>query len=211
MESFLFRVLKLFVGFTQQFTIQELQLNDTHLNDADTTETISEERNAFTIEETVVGTPAHMLNGEIISTLEKKFGTFSKSIESRLLNIEEQIIGARDNRTEKIGDDNSDNAFCLNLLKNRISELDLQIIEKDAVINFLSNQLVNKNLNGDSGINKTVNDHNNSFQERVDSIVDNNLPPVQHNDYNKKEKCNVIIISDSMLNNINSCGLSKSN
>ena len=58
---------------------------------------------------------------------------------------------------------NSDNAFCLTLLKNDISELERQIIEKDAVINFLSNQLVNKNLNGDSGINKTVNDHNNSF------------------------------------------------
>ena len=29
--------------------------------------------------------------------------------------------------------------------------------------------------------------------------------------YNKKEKSNVIIIGDSMLNNINSCGLSKSN
>ena len=143
MESSLFRVVKLFVGFTQQFTIQELQLNDTHLNDADTTETISEERNAFTIEETVVGTPAHMLNDEIISTLEKKFETFSESIESRLFNIEKQIIGARDSRIEKIGDDNSDNAFCLNLLKNRISELELQIIEKDAVINFLSNQLVN--------------------------------------------------------------------
>ena len=163
MESSLFRAVKLFVGFTLQFTIQELQLNDTHLNDADTTETISEERNAFTIEETVVGTPAHMLNDEIISTLEKKFETFSESIERRLLNIEEQIIGARDSRIEKIGDDNSDNAFCLNLLKNRISELELQIIEKDAVINFLSNQLVNKNLNSDSGINKTVNDHNNSF------------------------------------------------
>ena len=59
-------------------------------------------------------------------------------------------------------------------MKNRISELEHQIIEKYAVINFLSNQLVNK----------TVNDHNNSFQERVDNIVNNNLPLVQHNDYN---------------------------
>ena len=133
--------------------VPETQLNDTQLNDADTTEAISEERNALT----------HMLNDEIISTLEKKFETFSESIESRLLNIEEQIIDARDRHIEKRGDDNSDNAFCLNLLKNRISELERQIIEKDAVINFLSNQLVNKNLNGDSGINKTVNDHNNSF------------------------------------------------
>ena len=71
-------------------------------------------------------------------------------------------------------------------MKNRISELEPQIIEKDAVINFLSNQLVNKNLNGDPGVNKIVSDHNSSFQERVDNIVNNNLPLVQHNDYNKK-------------------------
>ena len=66
--------------------VPETQLNDTQLNDADTTEAISEERNALT----------HMLNDEIISTLEKKFETFSESIERRLLNIEEQIIGARE-------------------------------------------------------------------------------------------------------------------
>ena len=87
--------------------VPETQLNDTQLNDADTAEAISEVRNALT----------HMLNDEIISTLEKKFETFSESIESRLFNIEKQIIGARDSRIEKIGDDNSDNAFCLNLLK----------------------------------------------------------------------------------------------
>ena len=81
-----------------------MQPNDTQLNDADTTEAISEERNALTIEETVVGTSAHMLNDEIISTLEKKFETFSESMESSLLNIEEQIIGARNSHIEKIGD-----------------------------------------------------------------------------------------------------------
>ena len=96
-------------------------------------------------------------------------------------------------------------------MKNRISELERQIIEKDAVINFLSNQLANTNLSGDSRVNKTVNDHNNSFRERIDNIFNNNLPLVQHHDYNKNEKSNVIIIGDSMLNNINSRGLSKSN
>ena len=116
--------------------VPETQLNDTQLNDADTTEVISEERNALTIEETVVGTPAHMLNDEIISTLEKKFETFSESIESRLLNIEEQIIGARDSRIEKIGDANYDSAFCLNLFKNCVSELERQIIEKMVLLIF---------------------------------------------------------------------------
>ena len=54
---------------------------------------------------------------------------------------------------------------CFNLLKNRLSELERQIIGKDAIINFLFNQLVNENINGDSRVNKTVNEHNNSFQE----------------------------------------------
>ena len=48
--------------------VPETQLNDTQLNDADA----AEARNALAIEETVVGTPTHMLNDEITSTLEKK-------------------------------------------------------------------------------------------------------------------------------------------
>ena len=123
--------------------VPETQLNATQLNGRDATEAISEEGNALTIEETVVGTPAHILNDEITSALER----FSESVESRLLNIEEQTIGARDIHIEKLRDDNSDNAFCFNLLKNCLSELERQFIEKDAIINFLSNQLVNKNLN----------------------------------------------------------------
>ena len=65
-------------------------------------------------------------------------------------------------------------------MKNHLSELECQITEKDAIINFLSNELVNKNLNGDSRVNKTVNDHKNSFQERTDNIVNNILPLVKH-------------------------------
>ena len=122
------------------------------MNGKDATDAISEEGNALTIEETVIGTPAHILNDEITSALERKFETFSESIESSLLNIEEQIIGARNSHIEKIGDDNSDNAFYFNLLKNRLSELERRITEKDAIIHFLSNQLVNKNLNGDSRV-----------------------------------------------------------
>ena len=67
------------------------------LNDADAIEAISEEVNASTIEETVVGTPIYILTDKIISTLERKFEIFSELIESRVLNIEEQIVGARDN------------------------------------------------------------------------------------------------------------------
>ena len=68
---------------------------------------------------------------------------------------------------------NSDNAFCLTLLKNDISELERQIIEKDAVINFLSNQLVNKNLNGYYGVNKMtliVHAGTNDLTKNIDTL-----------------------------------------
>ena len=42
------------------------------------------------------------------------------------------------------------------------------------------------------------------------NIANNNLPPVQYNNYNKGKSKNVFIIGDSMLNNINTRGLSKS-
>ena len=50
-----------------------------------------------------------------------------------------------------------------------------------------------------------------SLQEKVDNIVNNNLPLFQYNNSNdKKEKSQNIIFGDSMLNSINSRGLSKS-
>ena len=56
--------------------VLETQLNDTQLNDAEATETISEKGNALTIEETVGGTPPHILNGAMNSALVRKFETF---------------------------------------------------------------------------------------------------------------------------------------
>ena len=53
--------------------VPETQLNDTQLNGTDATEPISEEGNVLTIEKTVVGTPAHILNYEITSALERNF------------------------------------------------------------------------------------------------------------------------------------------
>ena len=70
--------------------VPDAQLNDTQLNGTDATEAICEEGNALTIEKTVANTPAHILDDEISSALERKFEIFSESIESRLLNIEEQ-------------------------------------------------------------------------------------------------------------------------
>ena len=58
-------------------------------------------------------------------------------------------------------------------------------------------QLIEKSPFWAGKTNKTVNDHSKSFQERVDNIVNNNLPLAQHNNYKEKEKIkNVITIGD---------------
>ena len=101
----------------------------------------------------------------------------------------------------------SDNGFCLDLLKNRVADLERQVTEKDAIISFLSKQLINKNHYGDSCNGTTVNDHNGSFQEKAE-IINNNFPLGQDKKENKAK--NAIIVDDSMLNNINSRGRSKS-
>ena len=79
-----------------------------------------------------------------------------------------------------------------------MADLELQVIEKDVIISFLSKQLINKNRNNDSYANTTVNDYNNTFHERVE-IINNNLSLSQANKKDKRK--NVIIVGDSMLNN----------
>ena len=49
-------------------------------------------------------------------------------------------------------------------------DLERQVKKKDALISFLSKQLIKKNHNGDSCANATVNDHNDSFHERTEII-----------------------------------------
>ena len=141
----------------------------------------------------------------MILVLERRLEEFSRSIENRLLSIEDQIIGACD--TYKKSNNMSDNGFCLDLLRNWVADLERQVSEKDAIISFLSKQLINKNRYGDSCNGTTVNDNNGSFHERTKTI-NNNFLLGQDNKKDKSES--VIIVGDSMLNNINSRGLPKS-
>ena len=69
---------------------------------------------------------------------------FSRLIENILLSIKDQVIGARDCNINKKSNNTSDCCFCLNLLKNRVADLERQVKEKDAIISFLLKQLINK-------------------------------------------------------------------
>ena len=164
---------------------------DTQQNETESIETISESGN-LNIEETLVDTPTPISNSEMILVLERRLAERSRSIENRLLSIEDQITSAC--ATNKKSNNMSDNGFCLDLSKNRVVDLERQVDEKDAIISFLSKQLINKNRYGDSCNGTTVNDRNGSFHERAE-IMNNNFSLGQDNKIDKGKK--VVIVCDS--------------
>ena len=163
-------------------------VSDTQKNEAESIETISES-DELNIEETLVDISTPISNSEIILAVERRLEEFSRSKENRLLSLEDQVIDARDWNVKKISNHTSDRGFYLDLLKNRVADLERQVTEKDAIISFLSKQLINKSRNDN-------NDLNDSFYERVE-IIDNNFPLGQDNKKDKRK--NFIIVGDSVL------------
>ena len=98
-----------------------------------------------------------------------------------------------------------ENGLYVELLKNRISELENQLTEKNTVISYLTTQLATKSQNTSVNQNSPNIDHKKEPQiSNSDKVND-----VTVEICNKKPK-NVVIIGDSMLNNINGKGLSRS-
>ena len=98
----------------------------------------------------------------------------------------------------------SENFLHVDILKNRILELEKQLSEKNTIIDFLTKQLV-------------ANSHDISKSQCSHNIIDRNrINKDKNNDSLHEEKGiedlsnKVVIIGDSMLNNINSRGLSES-
>ena len=157
------------------------------------------------INETAVENPTP--NTEAV---EKLFKDFAKSVENRLLAIEDRIIGANLD-VKSMENSSKEKYICFKILTNRVSELERQILEKDNVLNFLTKQFANNNINHqDSPANTDKLRHNCRNFEELNSSCDNDVPLEQCNAKRSKKRENVIFIGGSMLNNINSRGLSKS-
>ena len=92
----------------------------------------------------------------------------------------------------------------VDILKNRILELEKQLSEKNTITDFLTKQLVANSHD----ISKSQCSHNIIDRNRINK--DKNNDPL-HEEKGIEDLSNkVVIIGDSMLNNINSRGLSKS-
>ena len=123
------------------------------------------------INETAVENPTP--NTEAV---EKLFKYFVKSVENRLLAIEDRLIGANLN-DKSVENSSEEKDICFTILTNRVSELERQILEKDNVINFLTKQLANNNINHqDSPADADKLRHNCRNFEELNSSCDNDVP-----------------------------------
>ena len=78
--------------------------------------------------------------------IENKFSSLIQSIEKRFHDIEDKIIGFQNMNLPRnsVNPTTPENNLYVELLKNRISDMEKQLTEKNAIINFLTTQLVTK-------------------------------------------------------------------
>ena len=99
-------------------------------------------------------------------------------------------------------DDDNNSVFVINLLKDRISLLERQLIEKNSIIDFLVKHQMSP-VAACSGVdceNKVLN------SESAEVVKNGSLP---NDNIGKGDRKKVIILGDSLLNGINEKGLSK--
>ena len=84
---------------------------------------------------------------DVSTIIESKLNDLNETIEKRLHHLEDQIIGLQNlNQSGNVVSNEpvASSGFYVDLLKSRISELEKQLLEKNAVINFLTLQLISK-------------------------------------------------------------------
>ena len=124
---------------TQDETPEDITTEDTIV--LDETEASSSTRDTAT--DTI---PNEQEVDDVSTLIEKKFNDLSDKVEKKLHNIEDQIIGMQ---LSNLSENNlsgkavtSENFLYLNILKNRILELEKQPSEKNTITDFLTTQLV---------------------------------------------------------------------
>ena len=144
---------------------------------------------------------------KVSELIERKFNVSDK-VKKRLHNIEDRTIGMQlsnlsgNNESRKAV--RSESFLYVDILKNRILELEKQLSEKNTIIDFLNTQLVANSKD----ISKSECSRNIFEGNRINKDKNNDS---LHEEKGIEDLSNkVVVIGDSMWSNINSRGLSKS-
>ena len=126
----------------------------------------NEHANSVILEESLISQlesstpPEHQrIDDDNISTIiENKVCSYFESTEKRFMKIEDYLTGISSSKSTTEHGNVHDN-FYKDMLKNRILELEKQLCEKNAIIDFLTLQFITKPL--DTSTNKSISDNNN--------------------------------------------------
>ena len=134
---------------------------------------------------------------------------FTKSVEKKIEEIENFITSLSVNNhsvgtPEKEKESEREYPLVVELLKSRVSTLEKQLAEKDAIIDFLLNQKVQNEIDNTTFISQVSNSDIQRDKKPMNSKIKN------PNNEEKQEKKKIVVTGDSMLNGVNQKGLSKS-
>ena len=165
------------------------------------------------IEDTQVSSEQQQRSSDYdIAIFMEKFRSSLDLIEKRFSKIEDHLIGLSYSKSTVNSNsrDTSNVNFYTGLLKNWISELEKQLADKNAIIEFLYAQIISKPPD------KTRKDSSDNYRHRSNDnnrlVTNGNNQDDASNEKSSKDgrSKEVIVIGDSMLNNVNSRGISKS-
>ena len=140
----------------------------------------------------------------------KNFKKFQADVENKLSLLEDVIINGKYSFKEDTSDNNT-SCFAINILKDRISSLEDEVKSKDAIIAFLTQQLLSSKL--DNFQMKRCECNRKKPLNVDESIVDDKSTHEPNldtdNEINSEHKRKVVITGDSLLNGLHEKGLSR--
>ena len=135
-----------FISFLRHCKEIEILVPDTQTGNSEDERTDDDTNTIFPEESTTEDNIVEKREESISVLTENKFSSLIQSIEKRFHNIEDKIIGFQNMNLSRnsVNPTTPENNLYVELLKNRISDLEKQLTEKNAIINFLTTQLVTK-------------------------------------------------------------------
>ena len=128
---------------TDSFDDAMILVPDTQTGNSEDERTDDDTNTIFPEESTTENNIVEKREESILVLIENKFSSHIQSIEKRFHNIEDKIIGFQNMNLPRrsVNPTTPENNLYVELLKNLISDLEKQLTEKNAIINFLTTQL----------------------------------------------------------------------
>ena len=134
--------------------------------------------------------------------------SFQETVEKKLFDLEKALISNQTTPSNNsvcnsgTSDENGTLDFILNILKNRITNLENEISKKDAIIDHLMSQLLLSK-------NASHNDNNSDDEKKNGEFNNKRKSSYTNQDSAKEKREKIVITADSMLKGIHERGLSK--